>query len=76
MKKIAMTFTQLKDYGLSLDLFQVTVQQDGRIFGLIKNQSRDLRATKPWGIVITDARAKAPFLVLEPGTYQVEAFYD
>jgi hypothetical protein len=75
MATIKLTFDQLRDAGLSLDLIDITVQPDGQVFYTRKNGSADLRATKPWGGVITDNRAKALFTPLGVGRHQVNAVY-
>ena len=72
---IATTFAALRAANINIQIEGVTIYANGDVFAILPNQSRDLRATRPWTAKLTDTRQKEFFAGVSPGTYKVEAGY-
>ena len=72
---ITTTFAALRAARISIQIKGVTVYANGDMFAILPNQSRDLRATRPWTVKLADTCQKEFFAEISPGTYKVEAGY-
>ena len=69
------TFASLRAANISIQIQGVKIYTNGDMFAILPNQSRDLRATRPWTVKLTDTCQKEFFAGVSPGTYKVEAGY-
>ena len=72
---IATTFAALRAANISIHTKGVHIYANGDMFAILPNQSRDLRATRPWTVKLTDTCQKEFFAGVGLGTYKVEAGY-
>jgi hypothetical protein len=70
-----LTFAQLREVQLPLNIRNVSIYPNGRMYVSFDNPSNDLRATKPWSSEVTLDKAKVLFAHLGTGVHPVRAVW-